>query len=639
MESKIKVEIYIDGTEIPHFSNFTLEQKFNQHHTFALRINHDQIEDEKGLSIENSKDFIGRNLSIQWGLATGEENRFMGKITKVEISQSHGFQGDILISGFSPGILLDRGPDLGSYLDKTLKNILELATKDAPSNDLHFNIKPTFTEPIDYMIQYRESDFDFINRLSAEYHEWFYYDGENLNFGKPDNLEEVKLIYGRDLHSLQYGLTVAPLNYQKFAYHSEQDQVLSADPEKSNSSSPDVSHAIKSSNMMFSKRFTEPLSVRVNTQKEINTFVNDEQKALVSELVHLMGNGDNPSVGIGKIVKISTSVKNVAVPGGSEINGIAGKVGGFMLQDFGKFLVTAVYHQLDGVGHYQNTFEGVAAETEKLPVNGAEKPYADMQLATVMDNNDPKKQGRIKVQFKWACTANDHTEWLRVMSPNAGHGDTGKNRGFLVVPEKGDQVIVAFEEGNIARPVVMGSVYHSNNVESGFTDSNIKGMSSRKGSALTFDDLNHALNMGTNAANFVNIKNGPGLMTAQAASKIVIHSGESTITMDKEGNIAITGKNISINGQTSIDIQSPKITIGNLAPAEGATPEQTAGATNTVDVKGKVIVIEGKESVENTAPQVDLGKDGDGLTNMKGKTVNVNGIDEINLNSTIINSN
>src|SRR6202012_2635077 len=230
MDTKIKVDINIDGTAIDHFSSFTLDQKFNEHHSFQLRLNHDQIEGTNNVTIEKSKEFIGRNLTIQFGVDGGPENTFTGKITRVEIAQTHGFQGDILISGFSPSILIDRGPDLGSYLAKYLKTIVQQATADAPQNDLSIQIKPSNTATIDYLMQYRETDFDFINRLSAEYHEWFYYDGTKLNFGKPDKLEEVTLIYGRDLYSLQYGLQVAPLNYKKFSYHSTQDELLSSTP-------------------------------------------------------------------------------------------------------------------------------------------------------------------------------------------------------------------------------------------------------------------------------------------------------------------------------------------------------------------------------------------------------------------------
>ncbi|SDQ00837.1 Uncharacterized conserved protein, implicated in type VI secretion and phage assembly [Mucilaginibacter sp. OK268] len=572
MEKKLIVDINIEGTAITHFSTFNLDQRFNEHHTFQLRFNHDQVEEYNQVTLQNSKDFIGKNITVQFGVASGSENIFSGIITKVELSQSHGFHGDILISGFSPGILIDRGPDLGSYLNKDLKTIIQLATQDAPQNDLKFNIKPTNTAPVDYIIQYRESDYDFINRLSAEYYEWFYYDGQKLNFGKPDKLDEVKLIYGRDLHSLQYSMQIAPLKQNKFAYNPKQDELLKAEPQGGAGGNPDVSHAIDASNKVFSKVFNGPMEVRVNSQKEISDFVNNEQKAQIAELVNIVGNGDNPQVGLGKILNVSTSMRGAT---------------SFELQDFGKFLVTAVYHQVDGVGHYQNTFEGVTANSERLSVNEAIKPNPDMQLADVIDNDDPDKQGRIKVKFKWQCQSNDDTEWLRVVSPNAGSGDTGKNRGFLVVPEKGDQVIVAFEEGNIARPVVMGSVYHSNNVNSGgFTNSNIKGMTSRRGSNLTFDDGVHSLALATSEANmfhvheqqgavqtqaakvitqktgtnFIEVKNDDGSITLLSDKTVTIKTGQSSLTLNKDGTIDLKGVVININGTTSVGTTSKAIT-------------------------------------------------------------------------------
>jgi type VI secretion system secreted protein VgrG len=571
MESKLIVDINIEGTPITHFSTFNLDQRFNEHHTFQLRFNHDQVEEYNAVTLQNSKAFIGKNITVQFG-TSGSESIFSGIITKVELSQSHGFHGDILISGFSPGILIDRGPDLGSYLAKDLKTIIQQATQDVPQNDLKLNIKPVNTSPIDYIIQYRESDYEFINRLSAEYYEWFYYDGLQLNFGKPDKLEEVKLIYGRDLHSLQYAMQIAPLKQNKFAYNPKQDELLKAEPQDAAGGNPDVSHAISASNKVYSKVFNGPMEVRVNSQKEISDFVNNEQKAQISDLVNIVGNGDNPQVGLGKILNISTSMRGAT---------------SFELQDFGKFLVTAVYHQIDGVGHYQNTFEGVTSDTERLLVNEAVKPNPDMQLASVIDNDDPDKQGRIKVQFKWQCQSNDNTEWLRVLSPNAGHGDTGKNRGFLVVPEVGDQVIVAFEEGNIARPVVMGSVYHSNNVDSGgFSNSNIKGMTSRRGSHLQFDDGIHALALATSLANVIHvnepdgtitetaanvvtiqsdknvieIKNKEGLITLTSLTSIKLETGESSITLNKDGTIEIKGIAIKTTGTKSVVTNGEGIT-------------------------------------------------------------------------------
>ncbi len=586
MEKKLIVDINIEGTSITHFSTFNLDQRFNEHHTFQLRFNHDQVEEYNQVTLQNSKDFIGKNITVQFGVASGSENIFSGIVTKVELSQSHGFHGDILVSGFSPGILIDRGPDLGSYLNKDLKTIIQLATQDAPQNDLKFNIKPTNTSPIDYLIQYRESDYDFINRLSAEYYEWFYYDGQKLNFGKPDKLEEVSLIYGRDLHSLQYAMQIAPLKQNKFAYIPKQDELLKAEPQGGAGSNPDVSHAISASNKVFSKVFNGPMEVRVNSQKEISDFVNNEQKAQIAELVNIIGNGDNPQVGLGKVLNVSTSMRGAT---------------SFELQDFGKFLVTAVYHQIDGVGHYQNTFEGVTADTERLPVNEAAKPNPDMQLADVTDNNDPNKQGRIKVKFKWQCQSNDDTEWLRVVSPNAGSGDTGKNRGFLVVPEKGDQVIIAFEEGNIARPVVMGSVYHSNNVDSGgFTNSGIKGMTSNKGSSLKFfDDAEHALTLATSLSNMIHVDEHAGTITGTAASVVTMQSATNSIVIKKDGN------EIDVTADNAINIKA-KETITLTAGASSITLSKDG----TIQIKGVKLSIIGSEKISIDGGAITSSADG-----------------------------
>jgi len=625
MENQLITEINIEDQAITHFASFSLQQAFNSHHYFELRFNHDQMGAPGLINLDDSRDFVGKTLTASFGYLAEQMQQFSGLVTRVELAQSHGYHGVLIVSGYSPTILIDRGEDLGSYLDKDLNEIVKLATIDTPANDLKIVANASREASIDYLIQYKESDWEFLNRLSGEYHEWLYYDGHQLNFGKPDVQKDIALFYGRDVHNLQYAMEVAPIRNKRFAYNPKQDEMLESESTGQSDGNPDLAHAIKASNLMYSKTFNQPSLIRVDNSSDIKRHVENEEKAHISDLLKVNASGDNAALGIGTIAEITMSIRQEVA---------------FLTESLGRFLITSVTHNFDGTGKYHNTFEGVVADTERILVKNYEKPYPDMQLADVLANDDPQGQGRIKVKFKWACQINDPTEWLRVLSPNAGSGDTGKNRGFHIIPEIGDQVVIAFEEGNVARPVVMGSVYHGKSGDSsGFKNSNTKGLTSRKGSALTFDDLNHALNMGTSAANFVNIKNGQALLTAQAGNKIVIQSGKSTITLDKDGNIAISGENISINGRASIDIQSPKITMGNLAPAEGATPEQTAAATQTIDIKAKKITVEGEESIENTAPLVDLGKDAEGLTNMKGKTVNIDGAEEINLSSKIINSN
>lgn len=619
MEINLSKEINIGDKNISHFSSFTLQQQFNSHHYFELRFNHDQLGAPGLITLDDSRDFVGKTLTASFGYAGSQPQHFAGIVTKVELTQSNGYHGILIVSGFSPTILIDRGADLGSYLNRTLNDIVQLATKDTPVNDLRISTNASRTKAIDYVIQYRESDFEFLNRLSGEYHEWFFYDGEKLNFGKPDEQREVSLFYGRDVASLQYAMEVAPIKNKRFAYNPKEDEMLESESAGTASGRPDLVHAINASNTMYSKTFNQPSLVRVDSGTDIKDQVDHEEMANVSGLLKLQASGDNPEVGLGTIADITMSLKQDL---------------SFATESLGQFLITAVNHTIDERGRYHNTFEGVVSTTERLAVKNYSRPNPDMQLADVTENDDPDGQGRIKVKLKWQCQTNDPTEWLRVMSPNAGSGDTGANRGFHVIPEIGDQVMIAFEEGNIARPMVLGSVYHGKNGESkSFKNSNTKGLTSRKGSALSFDDLEHALSLGTSAANFFNIRNGEGHITAQANQKIVIHTGQSTVILNRDGSISITGKTLSVNMSESIDIQSPKITMGNLAPEEGATPEQQAAATKTIDIKAETITIEAKDlldekakAVNVTASENDLVIDGQKNVSLSAKTTtSING--------------
>ncbi|WP_370445177.1 phage baseplate assembly protein V [Sphingobacterium multivorum] len=83
-------------------------------------------------------------------------------------------------------------------------------------------------------------------------------------------------------------------------------------------------------------------------------------------------------------------------------------------------------------------------------------PKAEPQFGKVVSNTDPLNQGRVQVQFDWQ-QGTASSEFIRVMSPDAGSSDDVKtNRGFMSVPEVGDQVMVNFVYQHPDRPVCDG---------------------------------------------------------------------------------------------------------------------------------------------------------------------------------------
>ncbi|MDY0907278.1 type VI secretion system Vgr family protein [Pedobacter sp. CFBP9032] len=611
MEKKLITEINIEDKEITHFASFTLKQAFNEHHYFELRFNHDQMGAPGLISLDDSRDFVGKTLTASFGHSQEGMQNFIGLVSKVELSQSHGYHGIIIVSGYSPTILIDRGPDLGSYLDKDLNEIVKLATKDTPANDLSVAVNAARRSSIDYIIQYKESDFAFLNRLSAEYHEWFFYDGRRLNFGKPDVKNEISLFYGRDVQEMQYAMEIAPIKNKRFAYSPKQDEMLQSESSGKVNGTPDLSHAIKASNLTYSKTFNQPSLIRVDNGNDIKNLVDNEEKANTSELLKVTAKGDNAELSIGSIAEITMSLRKDLA---------------FTSESLGKFLIIGINHHINENGKYSNTFEGKIATTERILVKNFERPQPDMQLADVIDNNDPQGQGRIKVKFKWECLTNDVTEWLRVVTPSAGVGERGNNRGYFAIPEIDDQVMIAFEEGNIARPVVMGSVYHSASVDSSpLIKNHLKSIITRSGHLLEFDDSE-----GTQG-----IK-----LTDMHQNIIYIDTKGNNITITALENMTLNCKNMQINVGENMDVQVGQ----NQSTNAGKDIATTAGNNYSLSAVGDVSETSNNrtelatkdfkrtaDTSNEIASEISMFSAKENMTMQSGKIVELNSAEKSNL--------
>lgn len=103
---------------------------------------------------------------------------------------SMGEAGGVAIHGASPTILYENNGTLDSWMDQTLSAIIKEATQEYGKVPLASN--PKYSAKIPYMAQYNESVFDFMNRLSAQYGEWFYYDGKKSISANPTRTTRKK---------------------------------------------------------------------------------------------------------------------------------------------------------------------------------------------------------------------------------------------------------------------------------------------------------------------------------------------------------------------------------------------------------------------------------------------------------------
>ncbi len=128
-----------------------------------------------------------------------------------------------------------------------------------------------------------------------------------------------------------------------------------------------------------------------------------------------------------------------------------------------------------------------------LYTNRQRMPLAETQMATVLSNADPQGKGRVRVRMNWQ-TNGMQTGWVRVMTPDGGSSsDVKSNRGFVFIPEVGDQVLLGFRHGDPARPYVMGSLFNGTTGGGGGSNNSIKSLKTRSGISVILNDDNRSL--------------------------------------------------------------------------------------------------------------------------------------------------
>jgi uncharacterized protein involved in type VI secretion and phage assembly len=206
------------------------------------------------------------------------------------------------------------------------------------------------------------------------------------------------------------------------------------------------------------------------------------------------------------------------------------------------------------------TMSEVPRETE-LEAGGHVKGVA---VAVVRQNKDESGQARVRVNYPWHSQPRE-SYWARVASPM-----TGGSRGVYFIPEVGDEVLVAFERGDLRFPYIVGSLWNGQD-KSPQTNSDGKNdlrvIYSRKGHKLTFDDGSQqkvqlelsdgkrltfdddGIVLDDGKGNKVSIKSRSGEVSLEAATKLTLKAPEISIEASTSGTLKATGT-LEISGTT-----------------------------------------------------------------------------------------
>lgn len=151
---------------------------------------------------------------------------------------------------------------------------------------------------------------------------------------------------------------------------------------------------------------------------------------------------------------------------------------------------------------------------------GTSKHYGKYR-GTVTNNDDPRKQGRIRVQVPEILGDID-SGWALPCAPYAGD-----KTGAYAVPAVGAGVWVEFEAGDVSRPIWVGCWWQSNSAptdESGTAVTpDVKIVRSEQGLLLALHDDSQTIALSdSNGSNILKIESQQGRVTLKAATKVVV---------------------------------------------------------------------------------------------------------------------
>jgi uncharacterized protein involved in type VI secretion and phage assembly len=493
-----------------------------------------------------------------------------GEITALEAEIHHGTSYSI-VRGYDESHRLMHGTVTASYQNATYA---EIASKVADRHRLKDGRIEGTSPTHPHVAQANESDWEFLRRLANEVgFELTVTDGQ-LNFYKPATAaaappardlsadDPLNLLVGSNLLELRAVVTAA-----------EQVKEVEVRGWDAVNKKPLVATApIKTSTIAnghkpdeLAAKFPGPslvaADVPLGTAKEV----------------------DNSARALAECVAASFTEMEGQARGDAALRAGAAVTLGLLGAPFdGKYVITSSRHTYDAADGYTTwfTISGRHERTLLGLTGGGSDGAPPMRLPGVVsgivdDVNDPDQSGRVRVRFPWL--ADKYTsDWCRVV-----HAGAGKERGFFILPEVGDEVLVAFDQGEVRRPYVLGGLYNGQdtaktgpgNLFDGSTHAvNNRLFTSRTGHQLVFIDA--ADHCG------VVVSTGDGKIAIrldQADKKIDITSSgavtitaDGDVTFDVKGAFALKAQSIKLEGQTTTSVKGAQVEVESSGPLKVA---------------------------------------------------------------------
>ena len=348
------------------------------------------------------------------------------------------------------------------FQDKTVPDIVRqvLSTRGI---DFEVDLTGNYP-PRNFVVQYRESDFNFISRLMEEEGIYYYFthdaSGHHMVIGDSSGANPLiagSAVFGDGVLTWQKSqqLTPGKVTLRDFTFQLPDSPLDAAREIQPTVQAGAVVHrlALPATSGLevydfpggYAKRF-DGVDAGGNIFGEANRVAAIRMQEIAAAALTIDGSGNQPQFNAGIRFTLAQH------PNGD-----------------GQYLLTTVRHSTTGSGSkldYQNTFICLPVGLPFRPPRATRLPVIGTQTAFVVGPAGEEifadRFARVKVQFHWDREGkNDENSsmWIRVSALHQG-----EENGFELVPRIGDEVVVAFEEGDPDQPIIIGSVYNARRV-------------------------------------------------------------------------------------------------------------------------------------------------------------------------------
>jgi uncharacterized protein involved in type VI secretion and phage assembly len=193
-------------------------------------------------------------------------------------------------------------------------------------------------------------------------------------------------------------------------------------------------------------------------------------------------------------------------------------------------------------------------------IESAQQKFLGVTVGKVINQLDPMALGRVQVQLPFIDSL-DLSPWARVAQPMAGVA-----HGTYFIPSINDEVLVAFEQGDLNAPYVIGSLWNAMSpppLPSPLAQ--VRMIRTPSGNQIMFSEVPPS----------ITIQTASGQMIVMSDTGVQITAKPNVINMTPDG-ITLTGPTVNINATAAVDIKAPKVTINGSA----ATEIQSGGVCN-----------------------------------------------------------